>query len=140
MKTVVSAGRQASQAVVVNPVAEPEQPSVAAEDLSVESPSPERDKSRPIDPIDNIAAQLKLLDSARSALAGGNASRSLQLLDQYARTYPRGKLSQEATLLRVEALMRSGKKAQAVSLARRFRTAHPASPYTQRLESIVGEF
>jgi TolA-binding protein len=143
LSSVASTVRTATKSVNVpapEVAPEAEQPSVAAEDLTLEPSSPEPDKSRSADPIDNIAAQLKLLDSARSALKAGSPGRAIALLDQYARTYPRGKLTQEATLLRVEALVRSGKQAQAVSLARRFRTAHPSSPYTQRLESIVGEF
>lgn len=86
----------------------------------------------------NLAEQVRLVDSARSALAAGNAARSLALLNRYTREYPKGSLHQEVMLLRIEALAAGGKLAQARALARKFLAAQPNSPHAKRIESLVG--
>ncbi|APR75246.1 Hypothetical protein A7982_00592 [Minicystis rosea] len=51
----------------------------------------------------SLLVEIALLDEARAALRGGDAARALSLLDRYAREIPRGQLSREAAMLRVEA-------------------------------------
>jgi hypothetical protein len=46
-------------------------------------------------------------------------------------------LAPEATVLRIEALLESGDRAQASALAERFETSNPKSPYTERIRSIL---
>lgn len=87
----------------------------------------------------SIADEIKALDAARQTLAGGNPGKTLQQLNEYSRRFRGGRLGQEAMLIRIEALSRSGQHAQAKAMARRFLAANPRSPYTKRLESIVGE-
>jgi hypothetical protein len=49
-----------------------------------------------------LAAELALLDEARSALRAGDRAGARALLDRYAREIPRGQLGREAALLREE--------------------------------------
>jgi hypothetical protein len=49
-----------------------------------------------------LAAELALLDEARSALRAGDAARARRELDRYAREIPHGQLAREAAMLRAE--------------------------------------
>jgi TolA-binding protein len=86
----------------------------------------------------SLADEVGALEGARAALARGDADAALRALDRYRATFPRGVLSQEATVLRVEALSRKGDRAAASDLARRFVDAHPESPTTERVRSLGG--
>jgi hypothetical protein len=117
--------------------------------LDVEEPSPEPDTSK--DGSNRratgkhstgsalLTAELKALDAARSALAGGNAVRALRLLDDYARRYPRGRLGLEAEVLRIDALARSGQGAAAQTRARAFLKRRPNSVLAARVRAHLGE-
>lgn len=76
----------------------------------------------------NLLAQVASLDRARSALAGGDTTGCLSLLDAHEAAFPGGALAQEAALLRIEALVRLGRRSEAAALARAFADAHPGSP------------
>ena len=55
-----------------------------------------------------LSAELGVLDVARSKLGAGDARGALAVLDEYARTFPRGRLGLEAEVLRIDALSRAG--------------------------------
>ncbi len=84
-------------------------------------------------PIETEAA---LLQRARQALAS-DPSRSLALVEQHRRLYPRGMLSQERELLAVKALVALGRADSARSRADAFVTAYPSSAYRDRVESVA---
>jgi hypothetical protein len=96
----------------------------------------------PVRPPAPVVVSLKdetaLLDVARRALASGNPPGALAALDRYAREHPRGMLSEEATLLRIESLDQSGNRAAATQLARQFLASHPGSPHAKRLGTLLG--
>jgi outer membrane protein assembly factor BamD (BamD/ComL family) len=79
-----------------------------------------------------------LIDAARSALSSGMADRALDALAQYQSRYPAGSFRPEATALRVEALARSGRSAEARALAERFVSEHPGSPLADRVARAAG--
>jgi hypothetical protein len=128
---------------------------IASEDLPLPDPSPAETTATaaaPSDPpraaappastpapkaADSIAAQVAALDAAQRLLASGDANGCLRALDRLTRDYPRTPLAQEATVLRVEALAASGRKAEARALASRFLAEHPDSPYATRLGTVV---
>jgi TolA-binding protein len=83
---------------------------------------------------DELRGEIRLIDAARSALRAGSPEQARQLLEKYAQRYPNGSFRQEAAVLRVEALERSGQRAKASSLARQFLEEHPESPHVERLE------
>lgn len=74
------------------------------------SSSPAATLSRPASPparvrtgASALAAELALIDGARSALASGDRARALVILDRYAREFPSGQLAPEAAAVRAEA-------------------------------------
>jgi hypothetical protein len=86
----------------------------------------------------SAAAELVLLDRARSAIAAGNPGGGLVVLDEYAAEFPRGVMAPEASVLRIEALAAAGDHARAKRVAIDFLGANPSSPYAARIESVVG--
>jgi hypothetical protein len=76
-----------------------------------------------------LGEQVATIDRARAALAAGDAVQTLRMVDEYDRLFPNGILAQEATALRIEALLKQGNRDVAADLAHRFLTLHPTSPY-----------
>ncbi len=89
------------------------------------------------DSSDGIAAELRSLDRARQALSTGNAARALSMLDAHAKEYPRGSLSLEAEVLRIQALARMGQRQAASSRAKAFLRRHPGSVFSSRVRRYV---
>lgn len=102
---------------------------------SAPSPSVE---SRPALRSSTLAAEVDAVDAARSALARGDARAALSELDAYARVYPRGKLSIEAEVLRIDALHKSGQSQAAKRLAEQFLRQHPKSVLASRVRRFLG--
>jgi hypothetical protein len=86
----------------------------------------------------SVHAELATLDQARSALAAGQPAQALAILDTYTATYPRAAMAPEATMLRIEALVRAGDRAAAERLGTAFLESHPQSPYAARIRSLLG--
>jgi outer membrane protein assembly factor BamD (BamD/ComL family) len=86
---------------------------------------------------DDLRGEIDLIDAARGALRTGTATRALELLGRYAARFPHGSLAPEGTALRVEALMRLGRSAEARAIARRFVAANPTSPLVERMNSLA---
>jgi hypothetical protein len=74
-----------------------------------------------------LSRELASLDAARAALARGDTTRALAVLDRYARAYPRGRLDMEAEVVRIDALAESGRTDAAHARAREFLRRHPNS-------------
>lgn len=77
--------------------------------------------------------QLTALTAIRRALAAHQAAAALALLDDFSRRYPASKLSEEASVLRIEALRELGRAHEASSLGNRFLREHPHSVYAARV-------
>ena len=86
----------------------------------------------------SLADEVAAIKSAKSALASGNAAQSLRELDAYRSHFPHGRLTQEASVVRIEALLKSGNQAAANAAADRFLAAHADSPYAARVHSLIG--
>jgi TolA-binding protein len=84
-----------------------------------------------------LGEQVTALDSARRALAAGNAASTLQQLDDYETRFPNGALVEEAEVLRVEALLAEGDRASASHVGERFLSAHPNSPHASRVRALL---
>jgi outer membrane protein assembly factor BamD (BamD/ComL family) len=87
----------------------------------------------------SLPAEVAVLDGARRALADGDPGRALSELSRYDRDFPNGMLSQEATLIRIEALVSKGDRARARALADRYLAAHPNSSHAARVRSLLGD-
>ena len=86
-----------------------------------------------------LTAELGVLDMARSKLAAGDARGALGVLDEYARTYPRGRLGLEAEVLRIDALARAGETGAAKKRAEAFVKRHPKSVLAPRVRRYLDE-
>ena len=86
----------------------------------------------------SLAEEVAAIKSAKAALAAGNAGQSLHELDAYRSRFPRGRLVQEASVVRIEALLKSGDSAAANAMADRFLAANADSPYAARVHTLIG--
>jgi hypothetical protein len=102
------------------------------------APSAARTEAKPAAPA-ALADELSALDTARSALASGNATSALSDLDAYGRNFPHGKLSLEAEVLRIDALAKSGQTAAAKKRAEAFMKRHPDSVLASRVRAYAGQ-
>jgi Outer membrane lipoprotein len=112
-------------------------PVTKVEDLPTLADSSSADSPKNVG-VPSLAEEVAAIKSAKGALAGGNAAQALRELDAYKLHFPRGRLAQEATVVRIEALMGSGNQAAAGAVADRFLAAHPDSPYSARVRTLVG--
>ena len=93
----------------------------------------------PADAASELAAEVAALRSAREALGRGQPQKCLEAVNAYFASFPRGHLSAEARLLRIEAMAAAGQRAQAAALARSMLAQSPRSPYAARLRALAGE-
>ena len=100
-------------------------------------PAPARASSGPALQPD-IGQEIQSIDAARSALRRGDTAEALLALERYRAEHGRtGSLAMEATVLRIEALLRGGNRAEGMRLANSFLASHPKSPYAPRIRALV---
>lgn len=85
-----------------------------------------------------LAAQIALVDSARAALAAGGAARALSRVRDYQADYPNGAFRPEVAAIKIEALMKLGRKSEARALAERFASSYGPGPLADRVARLVG--
>jgi hypothetical protein len=88
---------------------------------------------------DSLAAELAGLELARAALLRKDPALALRLLDDHARRFPKQRLAVEATVVRIEALSKSGDSARAARLGNDFLARHPNAPHAARVRSLIGD-
>jgi hypothetical protein len=93
--------------------------------------------AHPGDPA--LGEQVSALDRARRALSDGDPAAALRELDEDEARFPRGALAEEAEVLRVESLLAAGDRAAAARTGARFLAAHPASPHSARVRTLLGQ-
>ena len=86
----------------------------------------------------SLAEETAMIDGARAALHGGDASGALGALDDYRARFPAGALTGSATIVRIEALVHLGRRDEARELAARFVAHNPRSPLVDRARSLAG--
>jgi hypothetical protein len=84
-----------------------------------------------------LTEELGALDRARVALAKGDARRALEGLDGYDHRFPSGRLQLEAEVLRIDALVKLGRKDAARQHAEAFLRRHPNSVLATRVRALV---
>lgn len=85
----------------------------------------------------DLGDELKLIESARAAVARGDAAAASSALSSYSSRFPRGAFGQEASVLRIKTLELQGNHTQAASLAKAFIARHPNSPHVGTLQRIA---
>jgi hypothetical protein len=101
------------------------------------TPPPPRSPSPPPDPT--LSSELPFLDLARASLARGEPADAITTLNAYDLRFLHPRLAEEATVLRVEALVDLGRVGDARAVAARFLRDDPSSPYAQRVQSLAGQ-
>jgi hypothetical protein len=86
----------------------------------------------------DVAAEVRLLDQAHTAMRAGDAERALDLLEDHGRRYPRGALGEERDAARIAALCALGRTAEARDATDRFLRAAPQSPQAGPLRASCG--
>lgn len=84
-----------------------------------------------------LREESRLVADARDALRRGDASGALGMLEQIRTKFPGGVLAQEREALTIEALARSGRKADAAARASAFVKAYPTSPLAARVQQFA---
>jgi hypothetical protein len=82
-------------------------------------------------------AQLAQLAAIRKALAAKQPAVALAELDQFSRDYPGSPLTEEALVLRIEALQALGRSQAAAALAKDFLASRPSSVYAARVRMLI---
>jgi hypothetical protein len=85
----------------------------------------------------DLRLEVIALDRVHRTTDDGRPREALALLDEYATKFPRGKLREEATVLRIEALHANGDQARAESLAEQLLRDSPSTPYAARIRSAL---
>ena len=91
-------------------------------------------------PASSIGAEVALLGAANAEMQGGNAPRALTLLDDHARRFPLGALTEEREAARILALCAVGRGDESREAKGRFLREHPSSPHVARVRSACGAF
>jgi TolA-binding protein len=85
---------------------------------------------------DQLAGEVRLLDSARANVASGRLAPALAALNQYHSGYPNGVLRAEALALTVDAWLRAGNEAQARRWVQVLERAFPTSQHLERFSRL----
>jgi hypothetical protein len=101
------------------------------------TPAPHRAAQPAPAPSQGLSAEIAAFDRARQAMARGDASQALTLLDEYDATFRARTFSQEAMVLRVEVLHALGRDRDAARLGERLLASAPASAHAQRIRSLL---
>jgi len=80
-----------------------------------------------------LEREVAALRAVRTALRDGDAARALAALAGYAQEFPEGALSEEADVLRVEALCALNRRDEATHAAASFLERHPQSLHAARV-------
>jgi len=103
----------------------------ARERAQARAPDSERDVA--------LAAERAPLETARTALARGQAAAALAALTEHERLFPAGRLAEERDALRVQALVRVERFAEARERATAFRRRFPSSFLLPAVDAAVGQ-
>jgi hypothetical protein len=87
---------------------------------------------------ENLEREIQLLERARQ-LMKSNPTLALSTLDQHRREFGSGTLVLERQFLEVEALLRLGRRDQAIVRAADLRARAPGSLYERRLTQLLGD-
>lgn len=100
------------------------------------SPTAQRGRGGP--PDSDLREQIALVDAARATLARGDADRALGTVRDYQTRYPSGAFRPEAAAVRVEALVKLGRTAEARASAERFVASYGPTPLSDRVARLAG--
>lgn len=118
----------------------PPEPTPSAPRTAAPIPTPEPildAPAPPAKPASAVGEEITMLDEARREMTAGRSSNALAVLGRYNTRFPHGVMSEEARVLEIEALARSGQSARARELGASFIASHPSSPLVSRVRRAV---
>jgi len=134
-RQVAPAAHAAPVAVPAPPAPAPSPPAEAEVPARTLAPGP-RHRATPV--AGALGDEIGFVDSARAALSAGASRRALEILRRYQEKYPTGSFRPEATAIKVEALMKLGRDAEARALAQRFVAEHRGTLLAKRVADVAG--
>ena len=106
---------------------------------SEDSESSKTAETPPASGLGQLGRENALVHTAQSALRRGDNRSAFEALDQHEQQFgASGALASEAELLRIEALARTGRRAEAEARARLLITSQPRSSLVRRVRVILG--
>lgn len=85
----------------------------------------------------DLRLEVAALDRVRRTTEDGRPRDALAALDEYAIKFPKGRLREEALVLRIEALHANGDQTRAESLADQLLRSSPGTPYAARVRAAL---
>jgi len=123
---------------LLTPVAEPSpSPDPAPATTATRVATPNAASSKPTPPAPSLFDEQRIIEQARGAVAHGNPSSALSILDDYESSFPQGQFGPEALALRVEAFSAQGNTDRARALARLFQHRYPHHPLLTRVQATI---
>ena len=122
-------------------------PVVSIDDLPKLEEPPKATASGAPAPLADTAAEPKKKRTAAEAMAdlrraqdalGSNPARVLQLIAEHRRDYPRSAFSQERDVLEIDALLRLGRRSEAIAKGEQFTKYYPKSGHRRRIDALLG--
>lgn len=92
----------------------------------------------PVD-ITQLLLEAKIVDQARAALAAGDPKQALKELEFYDKIPNASSLKQEATILKIQALLQVGRRTDARALAYSTRDDPSFKTYQSRIEAVLAD-
>jgi hypothetical protein len=89
-------------------------------------------------PNDALEREVRLLDEVRARCSATQYSQALALLDLHRQKFDGGALGPEALVLRVQALLGEGRRAEAQSVAKPYLASNRESSISKRLIALLG--
>ncbi len=86
---------------------------------------------------DALDREIARVAAARAALGKNDAEETLRLLDEYDREFPRGAFAVEVSVLRIEALLRTGRTEEARRLGSKFLSEHREGAFARRVSASL---
>ena len=121
------------------PAEAPEVPAPAAPATATPSALPlPAPAPRAADDSAPLAAEVAALDNARQAVSSGNATRALQILNEYDTRFAAPRMLPEALYLRLEAFTLQGDKSDSEAVALRILRTYPSGPHAARARAVLG--
>jgi hypothetical protein len=85
----------------------------------------------------NLAAEVSLLDAARTASSTGANDDALRLIDEYRSRFPAGELAVDAEVVAIDALVEKRDLESAAALGGRFLAQHPNDPHAAHVREVI---
>lgn len=88
--------------------------------------------------VSDLRDQIAVIDLARSAVNAGDGRRALDIVRRYQDRFPMGQFNPEAAALKIEALVRLDRVAEARVLAERFLAQNSGTMLAERVKALAG--